>query len=96
MDEKVLKEAGKLIASFLKNRREELNLTQEDLAILCGVKRLTIIRIEGGKFLPNMELFLKMTHHLECYFFLEEKDSNSENATMMRERWGKINETKKT
>jgi DNA-binding XRE family transcriptional regulator len=92
MNEKTLKEAGKLIASFLKNRREHLDLTQEDLAILCGVKRQTIQKIEYGKFLPNMELFLKITHHLKCFYFLIEMESNDELAVMMRERWGKISE----
>lgn len=29
--------------------REELNLTQEDLAILCNVSRATVINWEGGK-----------------------------------------------
>ncbi len=91
MDKQALLEARKLIAGFLKEKRIELGISQEELANLCEVKRLTIIRIESGKFMPNMELFLKMTHHLNCYFFLESKEADSDNAKMMRERWGKIN-----
>lgn len=89
MDKKVITEAGKLISGFLKNRREELGLTQEELAELCGVKRLTIIRIETNKFLPNLELFLTLTHHLKCYFYLAEKEGDKPDAVWMRERWGK-------
>ncbi len=90
MDKQVLDEAGKLIASFLKDRRIELNISQEELATLCGVQRQTIQKIEYGKFLPNLELFLKLAHHLKCYFFLEAKDGEGESAKMMRERWGKM------
>lgn len=86
MDEKVLSEARKLIAGFLKDRREELKLTQQELADLCGVKRQTIQKIEYGTFLPNMDLFLIMSHHLNCYFFLEAKEGETPNAKTMRER----------
>ena len=74
MDKKVLQEAGKLIASFLKERRIELGLSCDDLAKLCGVSRATIWRVEENKFLPHLELFLKITHHLNCYLFLETKE----------------------
>lgn len=92
MNENVINESRKLIAGFLKERRKELGLTQEDLAGKIGVKRQTIQRIEDAKFFPSMALFLEMTHHLQCYFFLETKESSSEAATAMRERWGKMGE----
>lgn len=91
MEKKVISEAGKFIAGFLKARRRELNLNQQQLADLCGVTRQTIQKVEYGTFLPNMELFLTLCHHLNCYFFLEGKESQDEAATAMRERWGKIN-----
>lgn len=91
MNKELLLEARKLIAGFLKERREELKLSQKDLAALCGVQPDTIGRIEMGKFLPNLELFLKLTHHLNCYFFLEAKEGKGDNAKIMRERWGKMN-----
>lgn len=92
MDKKVLSEARKLIAGFLKERREELGMSVDQLAKLCEVQRSTIWRIEEGKFMPNLDLFLTLTHHLNCYFFLEAKEGDSDNAKFMRERWGKIND----
>lgn len=92
MNKKILSEARKLIAGFLKNRREELGMTQSDLAEICGVKWETISRIENGKFMPNLDLFLILTHHLNCYFFLESKDGDTDNVKAMRERWGKMND----
>lgn len=92
MEHKELSEARKLIAGFLKNRREELNISEQQLADLCQVNRSTINRLENGKFLPNMELFLTLTHHLNCHFFLAEKEGEKPDAVWMRERWGKMPE----
>lgn len=92
MDDKVIKTAFTLIAGFLKKRRIELGISQGALASLCHVSRQTINRIETGRHVPNMELFLKITHHLNCYFFLAEKEGPDPDAKVMRERWGKIPE----
>lgn len=92
MDKKVLFEARKLIASFLKKRRQELGISVPELAYKCNVNKTTIYRIEEGKFMPNGDLLLKITHHLNCYFFLSEKEADNFESKWMRERWGKINE----
>lgn len=63
MNEKNITEAR--ISSLLKERREELNIDQQELADRCQVRRETINRIEAGKFLPNMDLFFKMIKELK-------------------------------
>lgn len=44
-----------LLIRALKARRQELDMTQAELAEKCGYKRQTIQRIEGGKFAPNLK-----------------------------------------
>lgn len=87
MKEEVLLEARALISGFLQNRRKQLGITQEQLADLSGMGIATIKRFESGKFWLNLKQYLILCHHLECYPFIEEKDSASPIAKQMRERW---------
>jgi putative transcriptional regulator len=40
----------------LRELREQNNLTQEDLAVIVGVSRQTIISLEKGKYNPSISL----------------------------------------
>jgi putative transcriptional regulator len=52
----------------MKNRvreyREELRITQQDLAVQLGVSRQTIISIERGKYDPSLGLAFKLSSAL--------------------------------
>jgi len=85
-------EGRNLIAAFLKNRREELNMSCEELADKIGLTRSTVWRIEEGRYSPSIDVFLSITQALDCYFFIESKDSPTDNAAMMRDKWGKRND----
>ncbi|MFA5357827.1 MAG: helix-turn-helix transcriptional regulator [archaeon] len=50
----------------LKEFREKRELSQEQLAAKLGVTRQTIISIEGGKYVPSLELSLKMAAEFKC------------------------------
>jgi transcriptional regulator with XRE-family HTH domain len=90
MNEQVLLEARKMIAGFIRNRRIELKISQEELAEKTQLGIATIRRFEAGKFWINIKTLLIICNALEMYFFLEEKDSEQELAAMMRNRWGKV------
>ena len=45
----------------IRERRQELALTQQDLARLVGVSRQTINAIETGKFDPSLSLAFKLS-----------------------------------
>jgi transcriptional regulator with XRE-family HTH domain len=90
MNEKVLLEARKMIAGFIKNRRNELEITQQELADKCGVGVNTIRRMEDARFWPNLKQMLTICNALDLFFFVEEKESTKPLATSMRERWGKV------
>ena len=40
----------------IKEYRARLNMKQEELAELCGVRRETIIRLEKGQYNPSLKL----------------------------------------
>ncbi|GAB1458157.1 MAG: helix-turn-helix transcriptional regulator [Spirochaetia bacterium] len=44
----------------VKERRQGLGMTQEQLATKAGVSRQTIISIEGGRYDPSLSLALKL------------------------------------
>jgi len=50
----------------LRKFREKKGLTQEGLAEKVGVTRQTIISIEGGKYVPSLELSLKFAMLFNC------------------------------
>ncbi|MDP2874709.1 MAG: helix-turn-helix transcriptional regulator [Holophaga sp.] len=55
-----------LTKNQLRAFRESLGLTQEKLAERVQVSRQTIISIEGGKYVPSLELALKFAHTFNC------------------------------
>jgi transcriptional regulator with XRE-family HTH domain len=87
MNDKVLIEARKLISGFLKDRREELGITQAELAEVSGMGIATIKRFESGRFWLNLKQYLILCHYLKCYPFLGTLEGKDEFSKMMRERW---------
>ena len=49
----------------VRERRQELSLTQEELAEATQVTRQTIISLEKGGYTPSVELALKIAHELD-------------------------------
>ncbi|MBU0627694.1 MAG: helix-turn-helix transcriptional regulator [Nanoarchaeota archaeon] len=50
----------------LKEHRQKSGLSQEKLAELVDVSRQTIISIEGGRYVPSLELALKLAAKFKC------------------------------
>lgn len=61
----------------LRELREQHELTQEDLAVLVGVSRQTIISLEKGKYNPSIFLAYKLARafnlSIEEVFIFNEK-----------------------
>ena len=55
-----------LAKNKLKEYREKNGLSQEALAAKTSVSRQTIISIEGGKYVPSLELSLKLAKLFKC------------------------------
>lgn len=55
-----------LTKNRLKEFREKAGLSQEKLAEQVSVTRQTIISIEGGRYVPSLELALKLASLFKC------------------------------
>ena len=55
-----------LTKNKLKEYREKKGLSQEKLADQAGVTRQTIISIEGGRYVPSLELAIKFSKLFRC------------------------------
>ena len=53
------------IINFLKEQRRKKGWTQQDLANRVGVSRQSIISIERGKYMPSLELALKIADEFD-------------------------------
>jgi transcriptional regulator with XRE-family HTH domain len=64
------------IIKQLKNRREELKVTQETLADISGVGLRTLKQLESGKGNPTLETLTKLADALGMEVHLQIKTSN--------------------
>lgn len=65
MTEKQLNESREKIAAFITNRRNELGITQAQLAEQTGMGIATIKRFESGKFWLNMKQYVLLRNALQ-------------------------------
>ncbi len=68
------------IINRIKEYRQRLGLTQEELGSRVGVSRQSIISIEQGRYIPSLPLALKLSKLFQCptdiLFELKEKREN--------------------
>lgn len=61
-------EALSQIVGVMIEQRHNLNLSQRDLAELCGLPQSSVARIESGKSTPNLNTLLKIFRQLGLSF----------------------------
>ena len=54
-----------MLINRVKDYRKGANLTQEDLALMAGVSRQTIISIEKNKFVPGLDIAIRISESLK-------------------------------
>lgn len=64
-------EAISQIVGTMIERRHDLDLSQRDLANLCGIPHSSVARIESGKTTPNLSTLLKIFHELDLSLVAE-------------------------
>ena len=54
------------VVNHVKQHRQRLNMTQDDLGKAVGVSRQSINSIERGRYVPSLELALKFANVFNC------------------------------
>ena len=90
--ENVLEEARELISRRFVDRRNQLGLSQQDVADRSGMGIATIKRFESAKFWIGLKQLLILCHVYDCYFFVEDKEGDTPLAKQMRDRWRSIDD----
>lgn len=66
--------------NFVKEKRMEFNMTQDDLSEKLDVSRQTIISLEKGRYNPSINLAFKLSKLFNCsiedIFIYEEEEGN--------------------
>ncbi|MBE5900911.1 MAG: helix-turn-helix transcriptional regulator [Lachnospiraceae bacterium] len=57
-----------VIVGAIIQQRHNLELSQRDLAKLCGIPQSSVARIEAGKTVPNLSTLLKIFNQLGLSF----------------------------
>lgn len=68
-----------ILASYIALRQER-GITQQEIANRTGMKRTNVVRIESGKYVPTIEVLVKLAAALdmELEVRLVEKESGNE------------------
>lgn len=64
-------EALSQIVGAMIEQRHNLDLSQRDLAELCGLPHSSVARIESGKSTPNLSTLLKIFKQLGLHFTIQ-------------------------
>lgn len=60
-----------IIVGAMIQQRHNLELSQRDLARLCGIPQSSVARIESGKTVPNLSTLLKIFNQLGLIFSIK-------------------------
>jgi len=66
------------IAAQVADRRRELDLSQAQLAALCGTTQSAIARLEAGGRPPRIDTLLKLASALDCELHVELRPAPSD------------------
>ncbi len=73
-------EAISQIVGAMIERRHDLDLSQRDLAELCGIPHSSVARIESGKSTPNLSTLLKIFRELGLSLVAEPSVSSAQSG----------------
>ena len=81
------KDSAVFMGEMLRLLRESRNLSIKDFAELTNQNVSTISKIENGYWNFTIEFLFEYLEKLNYFIFFEEKESDSDIATLMRNRW---------
>lgn len=79
MNEDKFKEARRVLCLFLKTEAQAKGLTYQVLAERTGFSQPNVSQILNAKYAPSLDNFLKLADAIGVNFFMESKDSPTDN-----------------
>jgi len=89
-EEQKFKEARKMLLQYLKRVAYEKKISPTEIAAKTGFTENNVIRMLAGRYSPTLENFIKLANSVGVYFFIIDKDEDSDLVTLMKNRWGEI------
>lgn len=87
MTDDTLQQALRIIGDYLRRRREELGLTQTDVARRAGISLRTVQRVESADSWIGLKQFLQICEVLHLFPTVVEMESDTEIAKALRSAW---------
>lgn len=79
--------ARKMLCEYLRNQAKEKGLSTYEIARKTGFKQQNVHRMLSGEHTPTLDNFMTLAMAIDCYFFIIDKDEDSDLAKMMKDRW---------
>lgn len=84
LDTVTIKEVKVKIGEWCKQKRQDHDLSQEELAEALGMSRITLVKVESGKNV-NMDTLLKVANHFDALqnifqWIKQDIDNNNQNS----------------
>lgn len=79
--------ARKMLCQYLGEVAKEKGMSTYKIAELTGFNQPNVHRMLTGKYSPSIDNFMILANAIGCYFFIIDKEENSELADMMKKRW---------
>lgn len=64
--------SGQLLGQAIKAKRTQSGLSQEDVALMCGISKTTLVKVENGTEEILLSSLLRITRALGVNLFIEE------------------------
>lgn len=84
LDTVTIKEVKVKVGEWCKQKRQDYNLSQEELAEALGMSRITLVKVESGKNV-NIDTLLKVANHFDALqnifqWIKQDIDKNNQNS----------------
>jgi len=84
-------EYWKVLVLLLDQTRKEKGITQKEIAEATGLQRSNVARIFSLKYVPSLDLFLKIAKAVRINFFFKDKDNTVDLSVLFEKAMDELN-----
>lgn len=79
--------ARKMLCQYLGEVAKEKGISTYEIAVKTGFLQPNVSRMLSGRYSPSIDNFMILADAIGCYFFIIDKEEDTELAEMMKKRW---------